>query len=312
MDISVTLTTTRYAIGYTIVTKEVGLCEQLEIMVSGAPVDAKFVRRIGADGCGPNAKLSEQFTGAVKELTMLSENRLPVVIIACQVLEDMLNCLLPANGISTGQITYMDYGLHSVPSRMAGTLQDHLDKIEDTSLIVLGYGLCGNGLKGIKAGKHILLVPRTDDCIALLLGSYQAYRQEFSTVPGTYYLSKGWLESGSHPLSEYEEYVPKYGQEKAMWIMDQQYQNYERLMLVTHTPADMEKYRPVAQQVGRFCERWEMSYEERIGSDAYVRRLIEVAMMLSQGQELPDGVDRDFVVITPGNEIRQDQFIRHS
>jgi hypothetical protein len=241
---------------------------------------------------------------------MLSGKKLPVVIVACQVLEDMLNRLLPENGNSVSQITYMDYGLHRVPSKMAGALQDHLDKIEDPSLIVLGYGLCGNGLKGLKAGKHTLLVPRTDDCIALLLGSYKAYRQEFATVPGTYYLSKGWLESGSHPLSEYEEYVPKYGPEEAMWIMDMQYQNYERLMLVTHTPADMEKYRPVAQQVGRFCERWGMRYEERIGSDAYVRRLIEIAMTLSQGQELPDGVGRDFVVIPPGSEIRQDQFIR--
>ncbi len=241
---------------------------------------------------------------------MLSGKKLPVVIIACQVLEDMLNRLLPENGNSVSQITYMDYGLHRVPSKMAGALQDHLDKIEDPSLIVLGYGLCGNGLKGLKAGEHTLLVPRTDDCIALLLGSYKAYRQEFATVPGTYYLSKGWLESGSHPLNEYEEYVPKYGPEEAMWIMDMQYQNYERLMLVTHTPADMEKYRPVAQQVGRFCERWEMRYEERIGSDAYVRRLIEIAMTLSQGQELPDGVGRDFVIIPPGSEIRQDQFIR--
>jgi hypothetical protein len=241
---------------------------------------------------------------------MLSGKKLPVVIVACQVLEDMLNRLLPENGNSVSQITYMDYGLHRVPSKMAGALQDHLDKIEDPSLIVLGYGLCGNGLKGLKAEKHTLLVPRTDDCIALLLGSYKAYRQEFATVPGTYYLSKGWLESGSHPLSEYEEYVPKYGPKEAMWIMDMQYQNYERLMLVTHTPADMEKYRPVAQQVGRFCERWGMRYEERIGSDAYVRRLIEIAMTLSQGQELPDGVGRDFVVIPPGSEIRQDQFIR--
>jgi len=63
--------------------------------------------------------------------------------------------------------------------------------------------LCGNGLNGIRAGQHILLIPRADDCIAILLGSYQVYKQEFQSAPGTYYLSKGWLESGSNPLSEY-------------------------------------------------------------------------------------------------------------
>jgi hypothetical protein len=197
----------------------------------------------------------------------------------------------------------MDYGLHRVPSQMTGTLQEHLDAIEEPSLVVLGYGLCGNGLKGLKAGKHTLLVPRVDDCIALLLGSYRTYMREFQATPGTYYLSKGWLESGSHPLKEYKEYLPKYGSKEAMWLMDQQYQHYERLVLVAHDPADLEAYRPQAQEVARFCERWGMRYEEVLGSDAYVRRLVEVAVALDQA-------DGDFLVIPPGGEIRQDQFMR--
>lgn len=92
--------------------------------------------------------------------------------------------------------------------------------------------------------------------------------------------------------------------------MDMQYQHYERLMLVTHTPTDLVKYRPVAQQVARFCERWEMRYEETAGSDAYVRQLVEIAMALSQGEELGQASGRDFVVVPPGGAIHQDQFIR--
>jgi hypothetical protein len=223
------------------------------------------------------------------------------VVISCQVLQDLLVRLLP-EGLAA-EVTFMDYGLHRVPSRMTGTLQEHLDAIEEPSLVVLGYGLCGNGLKGLKAGKHTLLVPRVDDCIALLLGSYRTYMREFQATPGTYYLSKGWLESGSHPLKEYEEYLPKYGSKEAMWLMDQQYQHYERLVLVAHDPADLEAYRPQAQEVARFCERWGMRYEEMLGSDAYVRRLVEVAMALDQA-------DGDFLVIPPGGEIRQEQFMR--
>jgi len=48
-------------------------------------------------------------------------------------------------------------------------------------------------LDKINAGKHFLLIPRTDDCIAILLGSYQAYRREMDREPGTYYLSNGQL-----------------------------------------------------------------------------------------------------------------------
>jgi hypothetical protein len=230
-----------------------------------------------------------------------SRTRLPVVVIACQVLQDMLERLLPRD--LARQVTFMDYGLHRVPAKMTWTLQDAIDSIEEPSLVVLGYGLCGNGLQGIKAGKHTLLVPRTNDCIAMLLGSNHAYMREFEAEPGTYYLSKGWLESGSHPLKEYREYVEKYGADDAQWIMDQQYQHYKRLVLVAHSQADLEKYRPQAQEVAQFCEQWGMRYEEILGSDEYVRRLVEVAVAL-------DKADDTFLVIPPGGVISQDQFIR--
>jgi hypothetical protein len=238
----------------------------------------------------------------------MSLNGLPVVIISCQVLEDLFERLLPPE--LAGTITYMDYGLHRVPTRMTPTLQEIIDDIEEHSLVVLGYGLCGNGLNGLKAGVHTLLVPRVDDCIALLLGSYQAYLREFGTVPGTYYLSKGWLESGSHPLKEYEEYLPKYGPEQAMWFMDQQYRHYERLVMVAHRESDLEEYRPQALEVARFCERWGMRYEEILGSDDYVRRLAGRILQLAGGDAAGLKPDDDFLTIPPGGEIRQDQFAR--
>lgn len=239
-----------------------------------------------------------------------SGKELPIVIIACQVLQDVLEQLLPQN--MSQDVTFMDYGLHLVPNKMNVRLQDAIDGIKKPSLIVLGYGLCGNGLRGIKAGVHTLLIPRTDDCIAMLLGSYQAYTQEFKAVPGTYYLTKGWLESGSNPLQEYEAYVPKYGAERAMWIMDQQYRHYERLVLVARSEADLAHYRPQAQEIARFCARWDMRYEEILGSDDYVNQLIEQSIQLGRnGHEPAEWTDNDFVFIPPGGEVRQDMFVRN-
>lgn len=73
--------------------------------------------------------------------------KLPVVVIACQVLQSMLERLLPKDLAS--QVTFMDYGLHRLPNKMTWTLQEAVDSIEEPSLVVLGYGLCGNGLDGI-------------------------------------------------------------------------------------------------------------------------------------------------------------------
>jgi hypothetical protein len=230
-----------------------------------------------------------------------SITNLPIVIIACQVFQDLLRRFVPAD--LNGRVSLMDYGLHRTPNKLVRALQESIDRIEVPSLVVLGYGLCGNGLNGIKAGVHTLLVPRADDCIAILLGSYAAYRKEFDSVPGTYYLSKGWLESGSNPLSEYREYEKRLGAEKAMWVMDQQYQHYKRLVFVAHSQEDLEAYRPQAQEVARFCQRWGMRYEELSGSNLFIRQLVEIAYT-------PEKINEDFVLIQPGGELKQADFIR--
>ena len=231
---------------------------------------------------------------------MVENEQRPIVVIACKVMQSMLENLLPAELAS--KVSYMDYGLHRAPDKMTWTLQDEIDAVTRPSLIVLGYGLCGNGLNGLQARQHTLLIPRTDDCIAILLGSREAYFREFESEPGTYYLSKGWLESGSNPLNEYLEYVEKYGKEDAEWLMDTQYASYSRLVLVTQNETDMRKYRAQAQEVADYCERWEMRYEEILGSDAFVRQLVTVAQDL-------DKADGNFVIVPPGGEVRQEQFI---
>lgn len=223
-----------------------------------------------------------------------------IVVIACQVFEEMLARALPPDLVS--QVTYLDYGLHRTPNKIVASVQRLLDEIETPSLVILGYGLCGNGITGIQARHHTLLVPRADDCITMLLGSRQRYYQEFEAEPGTYWLSKGWLESGSHPLKEYEEYREKYGEEDALWLLDQQYQHYKRLVLVAHSRDDLEHYRPQAEAVAQFCQRWNMHYEEILGSDQFIQKLVQVAQDLEKA-------DSEFVIIPPGGEIRLDQFM---
>ena len=68
IGMSAMLTTTMRAMGYTIkALEEAGLRETVKVMVGGAPVDAEFAKRIGADGYGSNApagaELAKKFVG---------------------------------------------------------------------------------------------------------------------------------------------------------------------------------------------------------------------------------------------------------
>jgi 5-methyltetrahydrofolate--homocysteine methyltransferase len=69
VGMSAMLTTTMRAMAQTIkAIEEAGLRDQVKIMVGGAPVDAAFAERIGADGDGSNAPagsdLAKKFVGA--------------------------------------------------------------------------------------------------------------------------------------------------------------------------------------------------------------------------------------------------------
>jgi hypothetical protein len=72
---------------------------------------------------------------------------------------------------------------------------------------------------------------------------------------------------------------------------------------VAHNPQDLVHYRPQAEEVARYCQRWGMQYEEILGSEDYINRLIQVATALDQAGE-------DFIVVPPGGELSQSQFIR--
>lgn len=227
----------------------------------------------------------------------------PIVVISCAVFQHLFEEMLPKE--HSADVTFLDYGLHAVPKNLRATVQKTVDSVSEPSLIVLGYGLCGNGLNGIEAGRHTLLIPRADDCISILMGSYDTYLQEFNNNPGTYYLTKGWLELGTDPLTEYHNMVDKYGAETAEWLMDEQYEHYRKLVLIAHTQEELEKYRPRALEVAKYCERWEMQYSELVGSDAYVAGLIQAITSVQESND-------DFLLVPPGGSLKQNQFFRLS
>jgi hypothetical protein len=237
----------------------------------------------------------------------MSDKQRPVAIIACRVLQNIIEGQLLRD--CHHRLVFLEYGLHRTPGLMAPAIQEQIDALSEPHRVLIGYGLCGNGVVGLKARQHTLVIPRADDCIALFLGSHQEYLKEFEATPGTYYLTSGWLESGSEPLSEYREYCERFGPEDAGWISDSQYSGYQRLCFVAHSGEDIDAYRPRAMTVADFCrERWGWRYEERLGSDAFLRRLLAHAQDGTEPEQLSQ-MGGDFVVSPPGSEVRQDQFL---
>jgi hypothetical protein len=81
------------------------------------------------------------------------------------------------------------------------------------------------------------------------------------------------------------------------------YHNYKRIVLVAHSQEDLDTYRERAQEVAKFCERWGMRYEEILGSTSFFERLM-------QASSIPERAAEDLILVPPGGELRQRQFLR--
>src|ERR1022692_646944 len=120
-------------------------------------------------------------------------------LISCEVLFREM-CDACAHSPHQVDLEFLPKGLHDLGRKpMAAKVQEAVDRTPEGvyEAILLGYGLCGNGLDGLTARHTRLVLPRAHACIALLMGSRERYRQYFEENPGTYYRSTGSKCQGS-------------------------------------------------------------------------------------------------------------------
>jgi hypothetical protein len=193
------------------------------------------------------------------------------VVIACRVMEPELNQVL-AEGGDEVEILYLVQALHRTPGKLLGLVQEKIDQVARTaSRIVLGYGLCSNGVVGVTARQQGLLIPRCHDCIALFLGSPSRYQELFHERPGTYYLTPGWIAEKKDPLGILEEYVPRYGPETAQWVIEEELKHYTHIALIDTGVEEMAPLRARAMENAAVLKK---QYEEIPGSLDYFRELL--------------------------------------
>jgi hypothetical protein len=216
--------------------------------------------------------------------------RLRTKIIACPTVGEELKPLLP-NGFT---LEMPEYGLHNVPENLHTRLQSAIDTTgSEYGTILLGYGLCANAILGLNSRGFRLVIPKADDCITLFLGSRQEYLRQLSLAPGTFFLTKGWIECGEDPYTEYCSLRAKYGHERAFKITKRYIQNYTRLALIDSGNYQSEAYHKYAKMVADY---FGLTYEEIRGSNELLEKFIH-------------GIwGRGFVVVSPGQMVKYDQF----
>lgn len=220
-------------------------------------------------------------------------------VIACHVLWREL-CHYGAQSPRVLDFHFLEQGLHDTPEKLRTELQAAIDARDagGYDALLLGYGLCSNGLQGIEARTTPLVCIRAHDCITFLLGSKERYQEYFNTHPGTFWYSAGWIDDCVMPGKERYDaalatYTELYGEENAKYLMEatetwiSNYNNAAYIEMDTGLPGDpaREYTREAAASLG-----W--SFTDIPGDP----RLIQAFLAGEWNEE-------DFLIVPPGHTI---------
>lgn len=220
-------------------------------------------------------------------------------ILACAVLAPELEPYLPENI----DCEILDFGLHKSPERLKENLQERINASGDYENIVLAYGLCGMAILGLHSDTSRIIVPRADDCIAILLGSRKAYLKEQRDHPGSLFLSRGWIDGKLDENSPYGEVfdslLNRYGFEKAKRMYEvyerrNPLRHYHRLAYLSTPDGDnLEEYRTTSMER---AEKLGLTYDEIEASTAFIKKIANADW------------DEEFIIISPGHILCLEDF----
>ncbi|HOJ33102.1 MAG TPA: DUF1638 domain-containing protein [Candidatus Hydrogenedentes bacterium] len=181
-------------------------------------------------------------------------------VVSCHVLWREL-CYFAALSKNVFTFHFLKQGLHNTPEILRKELQHAIDIAPtECSHILVGYGLCSNGVEGITARDKPLVIMRGHDCITFLLGSKERYREYFDAHPGTYWYSPGWIDTNLQPGKDRFEaakkhYIETYGEENAKYLLQTEQawmQKYSNAAYVDLGFGDTAHYKSYTKQ----CAEW--------------------------------------------------------
>lgn len=192
------------------------------------------------------------------------------IILACRTLEVEVRLAMENCGCNY-QLDVLHENNHDVPRLLRQNLQQKLDAIQNADRVLLAFTTCGGSMVGLRTGDFEMVIPRTDDCLSLLLGS-MAQRKAVQANGFGLFVTKGWMDHEKNAAAELKRIRDKYDPEAAESVIRAMYGHFTSLNVIDTGAYDVQALLPRTEALAQ-----ELKLEHRIvpGTLAYLEALLQ-------------------------------------
>lgn len=157
------------------------------------------------------------------------------LICSCITLQKELEQTIAKIGFD-GKVRYLDVALHSDPQKMHQTLQKIIDDNTEAEEIIICVSGCGKATCDLQASTCNLAVPRTMDCIDVLLTGSGIKRSD-----GAIFITKSWMNFMKNSSIDYMKLVREQGKDAAEAYLKKLYHGFTDFYIIDTGTYDLQE-----------------------------------------------------------------------
>lgn len=220
-----------------------------------------------------------------------SFNMAKTVILACPTLKLELQEAIRCHA-SNAAVYFMPQRLHNDPKELHSYLQDMIDHFHNVNRIVICASRCGGGTAGLSATSAPLVLPRTRDCLDILLSGDNLHTLH-RDLRGIYYTA-GWMEFSKNTDLDLDKLTKKIGREAAEEQLRRLFKTFNAFYIIDTGCYDVQEVKDYLTPLVKILD----------GTITMLHGEFKILHKIAQ-----ENFDEDFVIIPKGDSVPAETFL---
>lgn len=209
------------------------------------------------------------------------------VILSCPTLRKELQWALTAQRCQA-LVYFLPQRLHSSPEELREYLQNMIDSFYNVDRIMLCVSGCGGATIGLQANGSEIVLPKTRDCIDILLSGETL--SELQRPKNAIFLTESWMEFMQHSRLDMETQIAETGEIAAKEYLKKVYKGFEHFYIIDTGTYDIQKVKAYILPLVELLH----------GTLHIIRGAYNILHKMASGR-----IDDDFMLIPKGGTVRK-------